>query len=74
MKEQTVSKIERKRRGFAKWRLGNPSKSFKDYFAEKVQRKVNAGRAHASLGRNLKNENFVKAPATVFPRNSSHSV
>ena len=38
---------------FEEWRRKNPSKSFKDFFAERTEKKLRKGKAHASLGSNL---------------------
>jgi hypothetical protein len=38
---------------FEEWQRKNPSKSFKDFFAERTEKKLRKGKAHASLGGNL---------------------
>lgn len=38
---------------FEKWQSRNPSKSFKEFFAEVTEKKLRKGKAHASLGRKL---------------------
>jgi SAM-dependent methyltransferase len=42
---------------FEKWQRKNPSKSFKDFFAETTEKKLRKGQAHASLGPNLLGNN-----------------
>ena len=38
---------------FEEWRRQNPSKPFKEFFAERVERKLRDGRPHPTLGGNL---------------------
>ena len=50
------------------WQRQNPSKPFKDYFAQAVAAKLARGREHASLGGNLRDETFGDSGRRMFGR------
>ncbi len=58
MKKRLRGDIEHGRADFKNWQEQNPSKTFKDYFAETIERKLLKGKAHRSLGSNLKDKQF----------------
>ena len=58
MKKYLRADIEHAKNDFKKWQERNPSKSFKDYFAETVGPKLQQNKGHASLGGNLKRKKF----------------
>jgi hypothetical protein len=53
MDKHTPQRVERDNAKFEKWRKQNPTKQFKDYFAEGVKPMIARGKVHASLGGNL---------------------
>ena len=53
---------------FEEWQSQNPSKPFKDFFAEAVVSKLARGRAHASLGGNLQGGTFGRTGQRSFKR------
>ena len=53
MDKHTPQRVERDNAKFEEWRKQNPTKQFKDYFAEGVKPMIARGKVHASLGGNL---------------------
>jgi len=53
MDKHTPQRVERDNAKFEEWRKQNPTKQFKDYFAEGVKPMIDRGKVHASLGGNL---------------------
>lgn len=48
------AQIRKDRRAFARWQEANPGKRYHDYYVEVVTAKLDAGKAHATLGGRLK--------------------
>ena len=53
---------------FEEWQRQNPSKPFKEFFAESVVSKLAKGRAHKSLGGNLQDGIFGRSGEKTFKR------
>jgi len=53
MDKHTPQRVERDNAKFEEWQKQNPTKHFKDYFAETVKPMIDRGKVHASLGGNL---------------------
>jgi len=51
---------------FEEWQKQNPSKPFKDFFAQAVTSKLASGRAHASLGGNLQSGTYGRTGHQMF--------
>ena len=60
------SKIKNDR--FEEWQRQNPTRSFKDFFAESVVSKLAKGKAHKSLGGNLRDGMFGLSGQKTFKR------
>jgi SAM-dependent methyltransferase len=65
-KHQSPEVVERKRQQFEAWLKRNPSKQFKDYFAEKVKEQFANGKPHLTLGRNLRGGEFSTSGENFF--------
>jgi len=53
---------------FGKWRQQNPSKPFKDYYAERVEGKLRDGKPHATLGGKLLDGKYGVSGASDFQK------
>jgi hypothetical protein len=53
MDKHSPQRVERDNAKFEEWQKQNPTKQFKDYFAETVKPMIARGKVHASLGGNL---------------------
>src|SRR5262245_12314284 len=71
MKEKrqlSPEEVERQRSRFEAWQKKNPSKTFKDYFAETVEAKLQKGRPHETLGGNLRQGEYTTSGRGIFER------
>ena len=53
---------------FEDWQKKNPSKTFKDYFAETVEAKLQKGRSHETLGGNFRQGDYATSGQGTFQR------
>jgi hypothetical protein len=67
-KHQTPEEVERQKSRFKKWQKRNPSKLFKDYFAENTRVKLTRGMPHMTLGGNLHEGEFSSSGEAFFGR------
>jgi hypothetical protein len=70
MKKKQLSPegVERQKSRFEEWQKKNPSKTFKDYFAETVEAKLQKGRSHETLGGNLRQGDYATSGLSIFQR------
>ena len=57
-KKHSPQRVERDNAKYEEWRKLNPSKEFKDYFAETVKSELVKGRAHPTLGGKLVDDEY----------------
>jgi hypothetical protein len=67
-KQLSPEELERQKSKFETWQKKNPSKTFKDYFAETVEAKLQKGRSHETLGGNLRQGDFATSGQGTFQR------
>ena len=67
-KQLSPEDVERQKSRFEDWQKKNPSKSFKDYFAETVEAKLQKGRSHETLGGNLRQGDYATSGRGTFQR------
>jgi len=65
-KQLSPEDVERQKSRFEDWQKKNPSKSFKDYFAETVEAKLQKGRSHETLGGNLRDGDYATSGRSNF--------
>ncbi len=53
---------------FEEWQKQNPGKKFKDFYGELVAEQLSQGKPHATLGGNLKEEDFETSGKPMFER------
>jgi hypothetical protein len=68
MVSRWLGRSEVKDSNFEEWQSRNPSKPFKDFFAESVSSKLAGGKTHASLGGNLLRGTFGRSGSKSFRR------
>ncbi len=70
MKKKPLSpeEVEKQKSKFESWQKKNPSKTFKDYFAETVEAKLQKGRSHETLGGNLRQGDYSTSGQGTFQR------
>lgn len=68
MKKHSPERVERDNARFQEWLKRNPSKQFKDYFAETVKSKLDGGKAHATLGGKLLFDDYKVSGQSFFKR------
>src|SRR6476620_5967405 len=61
-------------RRFQNWRLKNPTKQFRDFYAEVIELKLLRGEKHASLGSNLRRLPFRRSGLHVFQMLREHGL
>jgi hypothetical protein len=67
-KQLSPEDVERQKSRFEDWQKKNPSKSFKDYFAETVEAKLQKGHSHETLGGNLRQGDYATSGRGTFQR------
>jgi hypothetical protein len=67
-KQLSPEDVERQKSRFEDWQKKNPPKSFKDYFAETVEAKLQKGRSHETLGGNLRQGDYATSGRGIFQR------
>ena len=67
-KKHSPDKVERDNVKFQEWLKRNPSKQFKDYFAETVKSKLESGKGHATLGGRLLFDDYKVSGQGFFNR------
>ena len=67
-KQLSPEKAERQKSKFEAWQKKNPSKTFKDYFAETVEAKLQKGRPHDTLGGNLRQGDYATSGEGNFQK------
>lgn len=67
-KHQTPEEVERQQSRFKAWQERNPSKTFKDFFAEGVRDKLTRGRPHMTLGKSLHTGDYDTAGLSLYKR------
>jgi hypothetical protein len=67
-KQLSPEDVERLKSRFEDWQKKNPSKTFKDYFAETVEAKLQKGRTHETLGGNLRQGDYATSGRGIFQR------
>jgi hypothetical protein len=67
-KHQTPKEVERQQIRFKAWQKRNPSKQFKDFFAEGVRDKLTRGKPHMTLGKSLHTGDYETAGLGLLKR------
>ena len=67
-KQPSPEEVEKQKSKFESWQRKNPSKTFKDYFAETVEAKLQKGRSHETLGGNLRQGDYSTSGQGTFQR------
>ena len=67
-KQLSPEEVERQKSRFEDWQKKNPSKTFKDYFAETVEAKLQKGRLHETLGGNLRQGDYATSGQGMYKR------
>jgi SAM-dependent methyltransferase len=67
-KQLSPEEVERQKSRFEDWQKTNPSKTFKDYFAETVEAKLQKGRSHETLGGNLRQGDYATSGQGTYQR------
>jgi hypothetical protein len=67
-KKHTPQRVETENAKFDEWRRRNPSKPFKDFFAETVKAKLDKGKPHATLGGKLLFDEYTVSGQGFFKR------
>jgi hypothetical protein len=67
-KHQTPEEVERQQSRFEAWQKRNPTKTFKDFFAEGARDKLTRGRPHMTLGKSLHTGDYETAGVGLFKR------
>jgi hypothetical protein len=73
-KPRSPEEVERQKSRFEAWQKRNPSKQFKDYFAETVKAKLVQGKPHQTLGGNLCQSEFNISGQGFFKRLLSYDL